>query len=641
MTNSTAAPSIADFAQSYADEYGWAVFPCHGIENDVCTCGHADCKSPGKHPRTKNGSLDASLDNSQIDAMFDQCDLLNMNIGIATGSVSQTVVVDLDQGKGGDINELLIDGIDQTIFNTPKVKTGAGMHFYYRLPAGITVKNSASRLGKFIDIRGDGGYVIAPPSAHVSGKYYEWLNPMADGSLPPMLEFPKAWLDKLSQPLPPTNGSANGKPIPIEDYGDGIRAQVDSGIKVPDEVLLGNRNNTLIALAGKMRRGGFSEAAIYAALQRENIRICQPPLDDKEVHDIAHSAGRYAPATPIDPVSDPDAPIDSHAFYYKDFRVRQYVPKEVLALHIGKGDVAMLAGGTNTGKSTILRNILMCMAAGRPFMPFFDGARPIKTAYFDLETDGEDLQRDTAIMEKVFTPTEMRFLEENLIVVPRHILNGHLFQFNTHEQWINSLIKQEEIEFVVVDNVSAAFDLRDENSGSEVTKKVMKPLSTLAMEGHCGIGFAHHFGKAKVDPDETGVHAGRGTSSFGNLSRTVFNMYGDVSKGEPSTVICAKRKTDGGQSYKEVFKLKDDRWFHATTIVSPPRAKSCMEAIVDFLKAQGWRKTPVKDILNELEKNYHRATIFRTLKDGQRIKMIETANGRYWLTGTDDDDEEN
>lgn len=578
-----AVPAIIDYALNYATEFGWAVFPCHSVTVDgFCTCGKADCKSEGKHPRTAKGCTDASRDEADITAWFAGASDTH-NIGIATGSVSNLIVVDVDQGKGADVNDLLINGLDQTIFNTPKVKTGAGLHFYYKLPAGVTVKNSASRLGKFIDIRGDGGYVIAPPSKHISGKNYELLNPDIDQ----ILEFPQAWLDKLAQPLPPTNRNGStasaGSPFVIPAN--------QPGVILPDSIDQGKRNVEITKIAGALRSKGLSEGAIYAALAIENQRICKPPLDDKELHLIAHSVGRYRPQDVLNPVSDdpnasgkPDYENTLIPYLFGDFLDAQFEEKEILSFHIGKRDIAIIQAATNAGKTTLLRNVTLCMAAGRPFMPFYDGQRPIKVAYFDFENDAQDVQRDMREMFKVFGPAEAKSLRDNLIIIPKGLMDGELFQFNRHETWANALILQNNVEFIIVDNVSAAYDINDENSNAEVTKKIIKPLLKMAYKGNCAFLFAHHYGKAKNELETAGVHAGRGASALQALSRTVINMFGDVSKGEPVNIECAKRKTDGGQNYSETFRLEDDRWFHHTTIVAPPVKQTAYKTIRKYME---------------------------------------------------------
>ena len=60
-------------------------------------------------------------------------------------------------------------------------------------------------------------------------------------------------------------------------------------------------------------------------------------------------------------------------------------------------------------------------------------------------------------------------------------------------------------------------------------------------------------------------------------------MFGNVSKGEPITFECAKRKTDGGQNYREVFELKEDRWFHTSLIAPTPKPRSCAETLNEYI----------------------------------------------------------
>ena len=96
----------------------------------------------------------------QLDKWFKEN---NNNIGIVTGSISGVVVVDVE--KGGDTTKLP---------PTVMAKTGGGgWHFYYKHP-GFEIKNSV-RLYDLIDIRADGGLVVAPPSKHPSGNSYEWI----------------------------------------------------------------------------------------------------------------------------------------------------------------------------------------------------------------------------------------------------------------------------------------------------------------------------------------------------------------------------------------------------------------------------------------------------------------------------------
>lgn len=627
--------SIIDWALNYAADpkhpdpkhqgFGWAVFPLHTIDaKGNCTCGDTGCKSPGKHPKTTKGSLDASKDEAQITSWFAGG---GSNIGIATGKISELVVVDLDTAKGADFNDLLIGGLDQTIFTTPKVKTGGGLHYYYKLPPGVSIKNSASKLGKFIDVRGDGGYVVAPPSIHANGHQYVFRN-----QVDTLLEFPKEWLDKVNAPA--TQLPHTGFVVP----------PAGSTVIMPEQINQGQRNVEMSRIAGSLRSRGLSEAAIYAALAVENQRICQPPLDDKELHQIAHSIGRYQPNetisavadNPDDPNAQPDYENTLTPYLFGEFLDATFEEKEILSFHIGKRDIAILQAATNAGKTTLLRNAGLCMSAGRPFMPFFEGKRPVKVAYFDFENDAQDVQRDLREMVKVFTPNEIKALRDNLIIIPKGLMGGELFQFNRHEGWANALILQNNVEFIIVDNVSAAYDINDENSNAEVTKKVIKPLLKMAYKGDCAFLFAHHYGKAKNELEHAGVHAGRGASALQSLSRTVINMFGDVSKGEPVTVECAKRKTDGGQNYRETFRLEDDRWFHHTVIVAPPKRQTTYVAVRQFIEKVDFPETvSTKEIISEFESLYGPDSVKKALKELYSDGFIrKPSHGQYCSLGS-------
>jgi putative DNA primase/helicase len=91
----------------------------------------------------------------------------NANVGIATGTVSGLIVLDVDSSDG--LMEIEQHG---GIPATAKAKTGKGHHYYLKHPGGV-IRNFARKLPG-CDLRGDGGYVVAPPSIHESGVLYEW-----------------------------------------------------------------------------------------------------------------------------------------------------------------------------------------------------------------------------------------------------------------------------------------------------------------------------------------------------------------------------------------------------------------------------------------------------------------------------------
>jgi putative DNA primase/helicase len=106
--------SKIDAALAYAGA-GVAVFPVHSVEHGQCSCGNAQCKNRGKHPRTPNGLKDATIDTSQVKSWWES--FPKANIGIRTGKESELFVVDIDGEEGIQwLNE-------QSFPQTPMVRT--------------------------------------------------------------------------------------------------------------------------------------------------------------------------------------------------------------------------------------------------------------------------------------------------------------------------------------------------------------------------------------------------------------------------------------------------------------------------------------------------------------------------------------
>lgn len=162
----TATPQVVDYALLYASR-GWRVFPL---------------KPRGKTPLVKGGFKAATVDPNQIRAWWQQWP--TANIGIATGRASGLLVFDID-GKPG-LDELAkLTRLHGPIPSTPVVVTSRGWHIYLALPQGDAGRIPCSS-GDGLDVRGDGGYVVAPPSVHESGHVYYWANELRDdGTNPP------------------------------------------------------------------------------------------------------------------------------------------------------------------------------------------------------------------------------------------------------------------------------------------------------------------------------------------------------------------------------------------------------------------------------------------------------------------------
>ena len=160
-----------DHAFLYSSFWNFAVFPVHWIREDSsCSCRRENCLSAGKHPIPGDGFRSAAKNARQIEKWWR--DHPQANIGIATGRISGIVVLDVDPRHGGfdSLAKFSPPGLQATM----KCRTGGeGEHYYFRLPANVEVHNSAGKLGPGLDVRGEGSYVVAPPSNHLLGTY-EW-----------------------------------------------------------------------------------------------------------------------------------------------------------------------------------------------------------------------------------------------------------------------------------------------------------------------------------------------------------------------------------------------------------------------------------------------------------------------------------
>jgi hypothetical protein len=131
------------------------------------------CEPGGKRPLTYNGFWDATTELRQVKAWWERWSYAN--VGVPTGMRSGLLVLDVDPGDGGLQSLNVLERRNGPLPSTARSRTGSGgVHAYFRYPAEKEVRNSAGWLGPGLDVRGEGGYVVVPPSrTHVP---YEWID---------------------------------------------------------------------------------------------------------------------------------------------------------------------------------------------------------------------------------------------------------------------------------------------------------------------------------------------------------------------------------------------------------------------------------------------------------------------------------
>jgi len=261
-------------AARYAERQAWQVFPI--------TAGR-------KEPPLVKWAEEATNDLPKLRQWWGRWP--NANIGLACGKRSRVIVLDVDAGHGGNQSLLQLQvnygQLPQTVVS---MTGGGGQHILFQHP-GVEIRNSAGKLGPGLDIRGDGGYIVLPPSLHPSGKCYAWAKGLSPDQT--QLASMPEWLVNLLADKP----QAPQPSQPAAPVGEKITA--------------GARNQTLASLAGSMRRRGMSTDAILAALKTENTARCLPPLPDEEVAVIARSISRYTPSDPPQ-IRGSEAPVKRH-----------------------------------------------------------------------------------------------------------------------------------------------------------------------------------------------------------------------------------------------------------------------------------------------------------------------------------------
>jgi hypothetical protein len=190
------------------------------------------------------------------------------NIGIVTGQISNLNVIDIDSDDGRkNIDPYIPDSfLAPTVF-TPR----GGEHHYCTHHDGMTNK---AGLIPGTDFRGEGGYVVAPPSANGNGKQYSWskeLN-LRDTSIPPL---PLAYINKIACTI-----------------GDNVRSEKNQQLQTLQTLQFlqkGTRDNDLFHVLNCLAKGGFEKQLAYK-IAETLANSCIPPFSQKEAHDKVESA---------------------------------------------------------------------------------------------------------------------------------------------------------------------------------------------------------------------------------------------------------------------------------------------------------------------------------------------------------------
>ena len=406
----------------------------------------------------------------------------NANVGIATGQRSRLFVFDVDTKSGG------METYEQLVFkhgrppDTWQQTTGSGgFHLFFRYP-NFRVSNAAG-LFQGIDIRGDGGQVVAPPSIHPNGKRYEW-----DGTQEiehtPLAEAPPWLLDALQQ----KNQRTHSDKFPIA-------LQIPKGVQ----------HETLVAMAGMMRKLGLSPAEIFPSLMEVNRQRCQEPGPAENISKIADSMDRYRP-------SDADLFTTANRLWRvtkaKECEVeRERAKNEVRivdGLTVYRAPVAeykcivdkvlyhgltVFAGRPKVGKSWLALQLALSVAHGGMFLGGLDVLSPGRVVYVALE---ESQARTAGRMRKLQGQEDILLQNISMVYSLKPLMAGGAEQ-------LNELLDNQKPNLVIIDTFLAIV------GGDKGKRDVMRSeyaeialLKSLAEKYETGIVLVHHLRKAVI-----------------------------------------------------------------------------------------------------------------------------------------------
>lgn len=518
------------------------------------------------HPNSKIPAINdfpnvATTDEAKIRAWWSdpvqKCES-NHNIGIATGRGLVVIDLDVKEDQNGLETFKDIDFLDECA-DTYRVRTpSGGLHLYFH--AEGTFRNSVRLLGPGVDVRADGGFVVAAGSASSTGQYSEH-----GGSVRPVLpQRLPAWLRAKLVIRPEKGGTAlaggerprgRDTPIALDEAADIQRAE--AWLKTHDGAVEGNGGDAYTYRTfNKLKDFGVSQhKAVELAAEHWNDR-CQPPWPLDDLQRKAENAYRYgenrigqsSPSADFEPMPDKVGDLLKPVY---PFNVLAIPPRDWVFGNLAvAGKVSMLVAPPGAGKSTFTFAIAASKITGRPLLGIDPkGAGPV--AVWNNEDDMDELHRRLAAVMQHFGVSQDDLLRDG---------NPLLF-LNSGEEREFRIAKRGGPRIVEADLDGAAVALRsagvrlfivdplnethpaDENDNSEM-RDVMKLYRRLGQMANCGVLLVAH--SRKPDKSDSLSHAGdmhslRGASSQSGVARAMFTFYGMSKKEAPDYGIDARQ----------------------------------------------------------------------------------------------------
>ncbi len=314
---------------------------------------------------------------------------------------------------------------------------------------------------------------------------------------------------------------------------------------------------------------------------------------------------------------------------FANFRSLKLPPFEPIIFGLARGYVGMLNAITNGNKSTLCRNLLISLCTGKGFAPILCKSHPHKVALLDFEDNKIRLQSDLLTMASGLTEYEHELLDKNaLIFCEEQDRTGSCFSLSdpAHRELITHRLREFGPDLIIVDTISSAMRIENENDNAEIKNKIMNPLRRLARDTDSALLATHHMGKKGLDyksPREKS-QKGRGASCFADHSDLIMNLEFNE-KTNSVKLECGKVK--GEQFVDTTFQIgAESRWLRP--IAQKLEVESAYQKLLSSFEGEHTYKTG--ELIGKLSDQILGRTVKNELKRAVELgTVVKVCHGVY------------
>ena len=543
--------------------------------------------------------------------------LTNAGIGFVTGGISGIVIMDIDN-RSGDVEKVYHDTL-QKYPTQLVVRTGSGgYHLYYKHPGG-KVGNRVNILPG-IDLRADGGFIVAPPTVHPNGKPYEWVLGGTPG------DFPLALLQQDDTRIRPD-----------EKWLSEALKGVSSG----------GRNDTAARLVGYFLNKSIPIDVVFQMMIQWNV-LNTPPMDEQEISIIVNSIARKpitqkstVEVTMIDDDGKPVKAIIPPAFDLVDFNhylhnygeggmqwaVEEWLPEK---------SIVFLVSPPESYKTWILIDLAISMAANLPFLGEFTINKPGPVIIIQQEDSHSGMAERICVVAQSRLGLETTLgkdMDTNSIVsvlpeLPIYIHPSRNLRFDNKKimDELEESIKRIHPVCVIIDPLYSTTST--DNYMADASEDMFR-LKKFRDEYGCSFVIAHH-SKKHTEPNSTAREDLWGSQFLNAFLETGWQIRKSQQLADNEIVVRRHSKTMGNQALISVsFDISTRYPSHYNVTTKPydtaglgkPAQNSLYEMIMN-------EPMGVSDLA--LKTGKHKSTICRQLKQLETSNMIQKIpDGRY------------